>query len=63
MSDCFDAAHDALERMKRAYQRGTGCHLTPEMISSLGISKVGALWDDPDPRTTEQSSTGLGTPL
>jgi hypothetical protein len=46
----FDAAHDALNRMKRAYDRGTGCHLTAEMISALSVTVVGSLWNDPDPR-------------
>lgn len=43
-------AHDALNRMKRAYDRGTGCHLTADMIDSLGTTIVGQLWDQADPR-------------
>lgn len=50
----FDEANDALGRMKRAYERGTGCRLTPEMIQSLGVSLVGQIWSDDDPRTAEQ---------
>jgi hypothetical protein len=35
----------ALDRMKRAHERGTGCHLTADMIQSLSVSVVGHLWD------------------
>lgn len=50
----FDEANDALSRMKRAYQRGTGCRLTPEMIQSLGVSLIGQIWNDDDPRPAAQ---------
>lgn len=46
----MSAAHDALNRMKRAYERGTGCHLTAKMVASLGLSFLGETWSDEDPR-------------
>lgn len=47
----FSAAHDALNRMRRACERGTGCTLTREMIQSLSVTGIGQMWDDTDPRT------------
>ena len=47
---CFDGAQDALNRMKRAQKRGTGCHLTAGMIRSLYLSFIGEMWGDDDPR-------------
>lgn len=38
----------ALLRMRRAHRNGTGCHLTPEMISALSISLIGEWWDNID---------------
>lgn len=52
----MSAAHDALNRMKRAYERGTGCHLTAKMVASLGLSFLGETWSDEDPRTQEDKS-------
>lgn len=46
----LDPAHDALNKMRRAAERGTGCRLTAEEIASLRITKVGALWSQDDPR-------------
>ena len=48
----LDAAHDALDRMKRAAQRNTGCHLTAEMISALACSIVGQMWEQDRPAAT-----------
>lgn len=45
-SDTFSLAHDALDRMRRACKRGTGCHLTADMISALEVTVVGSLWND-----------------
>lgn len=45
----LDLAHDALDRMKRAYDRGTGCHLTAEMIAALNITFLGEVWNDDRP--------------
>ena len=47
---CFDGAQDALNRMKRAHQRGTGCHLTARMLQSLYVSFMGEMWGADDPR-------------
>lgn len=48
--DALDGAQNALNRMKRAYERGTGCHLTKEMIASLGVTRVAEWWEQEDPR-------------
>lgn len=56
----FSEAHAALDRMRRAHKRGTGCHLTAEMIDELSLTVVGSLWDDgsdqtaPAPCATEE---------
>ncbi|MBY3162079.1 hypothetical protein HFO65_15705 [Rhizobium laguerreae] len=47
--DSFDLAHKALDRMKRASDRGTGCHLTAEMIAALSVTFLGQTWDEPAP--------------
>lgn len=46
----FSGAHDALNRMRRAYNRGTGCHLTAEMIEALGRTFLAERWEEADPR-------------
>jgi hypothetical protein len=50
MAGVFDGAHDALNRMRRAHKRRTGCYLTAEMIASLGVSFVAQAWGEEDPR-------------
>lgn len=52
-SDHLDGAQDALNRMRRAADRGTGCHLTAAMIESLGLTSIGEMWEQADPRTEE----------
>lgn len=37
--------NEALDRMKRASDRGTGCHLTAEMIEALSTSVIGSIWE------------------
>ena len=49
-SKTFDAAQDALNRMRRASIRGTGCYLTAAMIESLSRTMIGETWCEPDPR-------------
>lgn len=46
----FDAAHNALNRMRRADERGTGCHLTADMIIGLKVTLIGQMWAEADPR-------------
>lgn len=46
----LDGAQDAINRMGRAHQRGTGCHLTAEMVRSLSLTIVAEWWNDHDPR-------------
>lgn len=51
--DALSAAHDAFDRMKRASDRGTGCHLTKEMIQSLSLTFIADTWSQPDPRIND----------
>lgn len=46
-------ANKALNRMRRAHERNTGCRLTPQMIAGLSITTIGQMWAEDDP--TEQS--------
>jgi hypothetical protein len=48
--DAFGGAHDALNRMKRASERGTGCHLTADMIAALSVTILDQMWGEEDPR-------------
>jgi len=45
-------AHKALDRMRRAEQRGTGCHLTADMIQSLSLTSIGQIWAEDNPFAT-----------
>jgi len=45
-----DLAQDAFTRMARAHDRGTGCHLTADMIAALSVTFLGEVWSSPDPR-------------
>ncbi len=49
-----DPMQDALTRMKRAHDRGTGCHLTAEMIAGLGLTFLAQTWNEPDPRALQE---------
>lgn len=43
----FESQSDAaLLRMKRAHERGTGCHLTAEMLQALSVTLVGEWWSE-----------------
>ncbi len=55
-SNSMGEAHDALNRMRRAHKRGTGCSLTAEMIEALSRSVIGQMWEEEDPRRTETSN-------
>ncbi|MCP5003518.1 MAG: hypothetical protein GY941_06125 [Planctomycetes bacterium] len=49
--DVFPEADKAFARMKRAYDRGTGCRLTPKMCAELGntfLSNLFADYEDKD---------------
>lgn len=46
-------AQDALNRMRQAHERGTGCRLTAEMIAALGLTFLAETWSEPDPRDAE----------
>ena len=43
-------AHDALNKLHRAHQRGTGVRLTAGDIAALSVTSIGELWAEPDPR-------------
>lgn len=45
-----DPLQDALNRMRRAHERGTGCNLTAAMIQGLALSFLAETWGEPDPR-------------
>lgn len=47
--ESLSGAHDALDRMKRAFDRGTGCRLTFEMLSALSVSIIGQMWNEDRP--------------
>lgn len=47
-------AQDALNRMKRAHDRRTGCHLSADMIEALSVTFLGQIWSEPDPRDEEE---------
>lgn len=53
--DFLNPSQDALNRMRRAHERGTGCHLTREMIRSLSVTLVGEMWGQPDPRDDDDA--------
>lgn len=52
----LEAAQGALNRMKRAYDRGTGCHLDADMIAALGATFLGQVWEEPDPRKLQEDN-------
>lgn len=56
-NDFGNETQDALNRMKRAAQRGTGCHLTAEMIRELSVGLLGEIWSAPDPRDEKERRT------
>lgn len=56
----MSGAHDALDRMHRAHQRGTGCRLTAEMIAALGVTFLGQTWGEDRP--SEADVKGPGKP-
>lgn len=58
--EAFDAAQEALNRMRRASKRGTGCHLTAEMIACLSVTKIAEIWEQPDPRAVEKGEAEDG---
>lgn len=58
MANVFDGAHDAFNRMRRAYRRGTGCYLTAEMIASLSVTFVAQAWEEEDPRKIATPEAG-----
>lgn len=56
----FDQAHAALNRMRRAHLRGTGCHLSAEMVEALSVTLIGELWEQQDPRKAEGEQSKCG---
>lgn len=37
---------EALKRMRRGFERGTGCRLTPDMLRAMSISLIGEWWEN-----------------
>ena len=50
MGKLNDDVQDALNRLKRAADRGTGCTLTADMVSALGMTILGQVWEEEDTR-------------
>lgn len=48
--DAMSRAHDVLNRLHRAQQRSTGVRLSSDDVRVLGLTVVGQLWAEPDPR-------------
>lgn len=46
-------AHDALNKMRRARERGAGCRLTADEIFELSLTAIGELWNQDDPRASQ----------
>lgn len=44
--DAQRVAHEAFDRMRRARDRGTGCHLTADMIFALNTTFLGEVMSD-----------------
>jgi hypothetical protein len=53
----YAQAQNALDRMRRAHYRGTGCHLTADMIQGLSVSLIGSMWEEP--RTKQAANAKL----
>lgn len=45
-AEVAEVAKQALTRMRRAHDRGTGCRLTADEIVCLGTTIVGQLWSE-----------------
>jgi hypothetical protein len=54
----LNKAQDALNRMRRANERGTGCYLTPVMVEELSLTVFGEIWQDVDPRAIKADGRG-----
>jgi hypothetical protein len=54
-STLVDGYHDAMNRLRRAENRGTGCHLTADMVAGLGM-KYSEVWQEDDPRNESNSN-------
>lgn len=54
-------AHDALNRMRAAYDRGHGVRLSWIELEALNRTIIGEIWHQPDPRNTQGSDTMLDT--
>lgn len=51
LSEVEGWAQDALNKLRRAEKRGTGCHLSADEVFALGLTRFGELWADTDPRS------------
>lgn len=56
-NDDYQIGQDALDRMKRAHSRRTGCYLTAEMVAQLGLTVIGQMWEEPRPIKDQPNDT------
>lgn len=54
MSNWEEDVHAALKRIKRAVNRGTGCHLTADMVSALSVTSIATSWNELDELSEEE---------
>lgn len=43
-------AHDVLNRMKKAHDKGRGIRISAEELHWLSVTSIGSMWEDEDPR-------------
>jgi hypothetical protein len=46
----FDLCQDALNRMRKAAEKGTGVRLSADDIQAFRVTIIGEMWNAPDPR-------------
>lgn len=51
LSEVEGWAQNPLNKLRRAEQRGTGCHLSAEEIFAIGLTRSVEMWAQPDPRS------------
>jgi hypothetical protein len=52
LSEVDGWAQDALNKLRQAEKRGTGCHLSADEVFAMSLTRFGELWADADPRST-----------
>jgi hypothetical protein len=46
----YDLCQDALNRMRKASENGTGVRLSADEIQAFRVTILGEMWNTPDPR-------------